>query len=250
MKTLNSLNLSAISITLLLATGTSAYGSAAFRTGIFLYGPTDSGNVLNGELTNFVWKPGTFALPGGSTNNVLSGVFNPLQDFVYGFEVDNDRLGTLPVTSFLASNPNKKLINSIGWIADSTFRFSTKDIAFINNLSGVDIAAAAPVAPGFPPQIRYTFANPIPDSAVSSPLAPRSDVFYFTSPIGPTIVSGLWESTNDGATIQVSGNHFAPAVPEPTSTLALLAFGTLGAASAFKHKQNQKSTEKETTKVG
>jgi hypothetical protein len=38
--------------------------------------------------------------------------------------------------------------------------------------------------------------------------------------------------------------------PEPTSALSLLALGTLGAASALKRKQNQKSTEKETTKVG
>lgn len=39
-------------------------------------------------------------------------------------------------------------------------------------------------------------------------------------------------------------------IPEPSSTLSLLALGTLGAASAVKRKQNQKSTEKETTKVG
>jgi hypothetical protein len=38
-------------------------------------------------------------------------------------------------------------------------------------------------------------------------------------------------------------------IPEPTSTLNLLALGTLGAASILKRKQNQKSTEKETTKV-
>jgi hypothetical protein len=44
---------------------------------------------------------------------------------------------------------------------------------------------------------------------------------------------------------------FRPAsVPEPTSTLSLLVLGTLGTASALKRKQNQKSTEKETTKVG
>jgi hypothetical protein len=42
----------------------------------------------------------------------------------------------------------------------------------------------------------------------------------------------------------------AETVPEPTSTLSLLALGSLGAASTLKRKQNQKSTEKETTKVG
>ncbi|MFN7908437.1 MAG: PEP-CTERM sorting domain-containing protein, partial [Microcystis sp.] len=40
-------------------------------------------------------------------------------------------------------------------------------------------------------------------------------------------------------------------VPEPTSTLSLLALGTLGAASTLKRKlKPSKSTEKETTKVG
>jgi hypothetical protein len=39
-------------------------------------------------------------------------------------------------------------------------------------------------------------------------------------------------------------------VPEPTSTLSLLALGTLGAASTLKRKlKSSKSTEKETTKV-
>ena len=41
------------------------------------------------------------------------------------------------------------------------------------------------------------------------------------------------------------------AVPEPTSTLSLLALGTLGAASTLKRKlKSSKSSEKETTKVG
>ncbi len=40
-------------------------------------------------------------------------------------------------------------------------------------------------------------------------------------------------------------------IPEPTSTLSLLALGTLGAASTLKRKlKSSQSTEKETTKVG
>jgi hypothetical protein len=39
-------------------------------------------------------------------------------------------------------------------------------------------------------------------------------------------------------------------VPEPSSILGTLALGTLGTASFLKRKQNQKSTKKETTKVG
>jgi len=39
-------------------------------------------------------------------------------------------------------------------------------------------------------------------------------------------------------------------VPEPSSVLGLLAFGILGSGAALKRNQKQKSTEKETTKVG
>lgn len=47
-----------------------------------------------------------------------------------------------------------------------------------------------------------------------------------------------------------SGSVLA-AVPEPTSTLSLLAFGTLGAASALNRKlKPSKSTQKETTRLG
>ena len=47
--------------------------------------------------------------------------------------------------------------------------------------------------------------------------------------------------------IRLTGVH----VPEPTSTLSLLALGTLGAASTLKRKlKSSKSTGKETTKVG
>jgi hypothetical protein len=60
-----------------------------------------------------------------------------------------------------------------------------------------------------------------------------------------------------GVTSSISGFSVAgepsilKPVPEPTSTLSLLALGTLGAASTIKHKlKPSKSTEKETTKVG
>jgi hypothetical protein len=47
-----------------------------------------------------------------------------------------------------------------------------------------------------------------------------------------------------------NGEPLVP-VPEPTSTLSLLALGTLGAASTLKRKlKSAKSTEKETTKLG
>jgi hypothetical protein len=49
--------------------------------------------------------------------------------------------------------------------------------------------------------------------------------------------------------VRIEGRHTT--VPEPTSTLSLLALGTLGAASTLKRKlKPSQSTEKETTKVG
>ena len=60
-----------------------------------------------------------------------------------------------------------------------------------------------------------------------------------------------------GVTSSISGFSVAgepsilKPVPEPTSTLSLLALGTLGAASTIKRKlKSSQSTEKETTKVG
>jgi hypothetical protein len=48
----------------------------------------------------------------------------------------------------------------------------------------------------------------------------------------------------------LSADVEARGVPEPTSTLSLLALGTLGATSTLKRKQKQKLIKKETTKVG
>jgi hypothetical protein len=56
--------------------------------------------------------------------------------------------------------------------------------------------------------------------------------------------------TENPLSVQSDGTAYARA-PEPTSTLSLLALGTLGAASTFKRKlKPSKSSEKETSKVG
>jgi hypothetical protein len=56
-----------------------------------------------------------------------------------------------------------------------------------------------------------------------------------------------YTKATDFLTVTLTGVH----TPEPTSTLSLLALGTLGAASTVKRKlKPSKSTEKETTKVG
>ncbi len=49
----------------------------------------------------------------------------------------------------------------------------------------------------------------------------------------------------------LTGSNAPTSVPEPTSTLSLLALGTLGAASTLKRKlKSSQSTEKETTEIG
>jgi hypothetical protein len=54
-----------------------------------------------------------------------------------------------------------------------------------------------------------------------------------------------------GVTGAIENDKITVSVPEPTSTLSLLALGTLGAASTLKRQlKPSKSTEKETTKVG
>jgi len=71
--------------------------------------------------------------------------------------------------------------------------------------------------------------------------------------LGSLASSKLITSTIDFTQNGTSGIDFTnlEPVPEPTSTLSLLALGTLGAASTIKRKlKSSQSTEKETTKVG
>ena len=195
--------------TCLIATVISAKGSdgsQASLTKLSNFGtpPANPGPGLDGTLVNFVWKPGTFVLPAGSKNNVLSGVFNSAEDYVYGFELDNDGIGTTPITNFTASNPDRAIINAIGWIADSVLDITTKDIRFQNLASGIDVSRAMPAAPGLLPRVQYDFVDPIPPQGMPLPL--RSDVFYFSSPFEPIITSG----TIFGPGIQTAVDHYAP----------------------------------------
>jgi hypothetical protein len=107
-------------LAVILLMGNSAYSGIAIKTGIFDYGPNPGpGAFLNRELIDFVWSPGTFAVPPGSKNQVLSGAANPRTDYIYGVEVLNNRRGTDPVPSFIAGNCFKGPITSIGAAANS-----------------------------------------------------------------------------------------------------------------------------------
>ena len=92
------------------------------------------------------------------------------------------------------------------------------------------------------------------------------DIFSFVNGVNPSLpgylvgTSEIFVDTNlglttlnpyTGAAPLTQGRDGSAIVPEPTSTLSLLALGTLGAASTLKRKlKPSKSTGKETTKVG
>jgi hypothetical protein len=67
---------------------------------------------------------------------------------------------------------------------------------------------------------------------------------------GFTLRQLLENGASQGGSFDIDCTTCDIAVPEPSSTLSLLALGTLGAASTFKRKlKSSKSSEKETTKV-
>ncbi|UZO78104.1 MULTISPECIES: PEP-CTERM sorting domain-containing protein [Microcystis] len=75
----------------------------------------------------------------------------------------------------------------------------------------------------------------------------------FSDPLQESVALSFALETQAGSlTGTIFSNGVADcSVPEPTSTLSLLALGTLGAASTLKRKlKSSKSSEKETTKVG
>ena len=79
-----------------------------------------------------------------------------------------------------------------------------------------------------------------------------SGFLFSSTPIGfDPSVGFITDSPINGDVSVVASQLITAATPEPTSTLSLLALGTLGAASTIKRKlKKSKSTEKDTTKVG
>jgi len=62
---------------------------------------------------------------------------------------------------------------------------------------------------------------------------------------------GKWVLTNGAPNSAFFTLNYSYPIPEPTSTIGLLAIGTLGAASTLKRKlKSSRSTQKETTRVG
>jgi hypothetical protein len=76
----------------------------------------------------------------------------------------------------------------------------------------------------------------------------RLQIANGTDPQGGAWTFDAFRLTTDN---QCTGNQCNATVPEPTSTLSLLALRTLGAVSTLKRKlKPSQFTEKETTKVG
>ncbi|MFN5972257.1 MAG: PEP-CTERM sorting domain-containing protein [Microcystis sp.] len=78
-----------------------------------------------------------------------------------------------------------------------------------------------------------------------------SDTISFVFPENSLAGTGFLEVFMSDTGAIYSTSFAIESVPEPSSTISLLALGTLGAASTFKRKlKPSQSTEKETTKVG
>jgi len=243
--------LSALVVLLAISGGERAYGGQAFAILDTAY--QAAGNALDGRLIEMVWSPNTFVLPQGSANTVLSGNFNTQQDYVFAFEIQNNGTGITPITNFLASNPNGKLIDSEGWISNSGLDTNANNITFFGapNNPGIGLAAAAPNAPGFPAQINYLFASPIMDQ--NDPARPAnqpwySTVFYFSSPAGTPMggpnVQGIFQFAGPPI-VQVPGSMLVPSnpvagVPEPPSVV-MFVIGTLGVLGYGLYRRKQAS---------
>src|SRR5271166_3490474 len=211
-----------------------AFGGGAYIKEVFSYGPDGEGPKLNGELEDFVWKPGQFVIPKDSMNHVIMGTFDPNKDYVYGMEFVNERQGLTPVTRFIVSNGFRQLINSFGWIDNSELAFNIgggapDNIIHITNPAPVAIQSATVVGGLTPAQINFQIAQSILD--LNDPRRPKtvdneSDVFYFTSPLPPDVVTtGLVQF--DGPPLDYQqGKQLAPnvapnATPEPSSIIGL-----------------------------
>lgn len=147
---------------------------------------------------------------------------------------------------------NQNLLNSIT-LANTTTVFQTSTISALYYNVSQDLFYGVSLNHSFDPVsssfIDYVSSVLDPTKSLYDPLAayyveiePEVNFYELTQGFQMTNATGardyhfLWSTTT---------------VPESTSTLSLLALGTLGAASTFKRKLKPfKSTEKETTKVG
>ncbi len=107
-----------------------------------------------------------------------------------------------------------------------------------------------PTANGLLTQIYGDFLADLP-----SDLDPYLSIDLFTNEITfnfpDNVVFASVQTVSTDQKLGISQSLEVRPIPEPTSTLSLLALGTLGAASTLKRKlKPSKSTEKETTKVG
>lgn len=145
---------------------------------------------------------------------------------------------------------------NIGGIGDGTITSMTIDVQVAassfeqpNGLGTTIFIDASDITPDSSELIQGNFIRQSDGKAFAfnAKLSGFSQGSVLLEPESADPVTGLERKVLEIFSADISGQ--VASVPEPTSTLSLLALGTLGAASTLKRKQKQKSTEKETTKV-
>ncbi|CCI04651.1 exported hypothetical protein [Microcystis aeruginosa PCC 9443] len=229
------------------------------------------GNPFQASLHNTTGRPLTVFIKPSYRSQDGTVVFGDELDPIV---LDNNNSRKIP----LPARPD------LGELSDYAIRASGSGItettlAFIGEVDGVltelDLSAATSLFVGFDPFLVPSLNNQTLDLFVAVDLVQWLSNNPFTPGIGDTfdvangvssLLPGFLFSTSEISFVpgtgfvnnapfngQVSFNGLVidgqVVVPEPTSTLSLLALGTLGAASTLKRQlKPSKSTEKETTK--
>jgi hypothetical protein len=186
-------------------------------------------------------------------NNIISGNFTDGSTFTGNFSYDTNAadnspsldIGKFNLLSFEIFINNTLFVSSTtGTLGKlSRFNFSDPTSALLEFGSTIGIPEA-------PPPTGMTLSL----TGVNNPSNVNQAPVSLATADGITVTSGgatsplpIFPKTVVPGSVSIS----VPSVPEPTSSLSLLAFGTLGAASTLKRKLKPSQTsEKETTKVG
>jgi hypothetical protein len=190
-----------------------------------------------------------------SGNGVLNGGFNIAKIF-------NPPINFCQQLDPLPQNVTLNITGILDGIYANTTLGGTLQGAIIETYTKSD--ASIDLLPAFPQQVQGTGSGDFSwtntaNKAVGIGFLPYTGTLNVSTKFG--FGSGtLGDFITLFSQLRISGSLIQPTtvnirytvpVPEPTSTLSLLALGTLGAASTLKRKlKSSKSTEKEKTKVG
>jgi hypothetical protein len=240
-----------IEITLLgslISTGFGINKANAVSLGTFDFNGSQFGNTLiesdGGYFSSENWlnvnnsNPGNPAYLTGANfdtgiANIGLGGGNPIYTVGYGTPIVNGSGDDLGIVSARYSTGD-------------TFQLSVSTDG-INFTSPINFSPTAAIATGVNKSYYYGGGGPFNSELFVTPV----DLSSFGISIGISVSAIRITGSPEADLIRVAGFGQPRPVPEPTSTLSLLALGTLGAASTIKRKlKSSQSTEKETTEIG